>query len=87
MNSRQIERANERIKKLAYIIRHIENAGVIRGGTFITILTKGIPREGLKVSEKDLVGFGDDLNLSTASTIKALQNEIEEIKNYIREHI
>jgi hypothetical protein len=87
MNTKDINRANERIKKLSYILRHIETAGVLSGGTKIQILSKGIPREGKKVSEKDLVYFGDGIDLQKSSVAAALRNEIECIKNYIRENI
>jgi len=86
MNSRALEKANQRIKRLNYIIRHIEKAGIVSRGTNIQILTKGIPNEGKKVSEEDLVFFPEPI-LNHSSVIKALENEIELIKNYIREHI
>lgn len=86
MNSRALEKANQRIKRLNYIIRHIEKAGIVSQGTNIQILTKGIPNKGKKVSEEDLVFFPEPI-LNHSSVIKALENEIELIKNYIREHI
>ena len=87
MNTKDLERANERIKKLSYILRHIKTAGVLKRGTKLQILSKGIPRTGKKVTENDLVYFGDGLSLSKASTISALETEIEAIKSYIRANI
>lgn len=87
MNTRQIEKANERIKKLSYILRHIEKAGSIRRGTKIQILTRGIPSEGKRVTDSDLVCFNENLELSNESVRVAIQTEIETIKRYIREHI
>tara|TARA_B100001093_G_C25972654_1_gene653964 strand:- start:157 stop:420 length:264 start_codon:yes stop_codon:yes gene_type:complete len=87
MNSRDIEKANQRMKRLNYIIRHIERASILYpGGTSIQILTNGIPKEGKKVSEEDLVFFSEQI-LNSSSVIKAIENEIELIKKYIRENI
>ena len=86
MNSRALEKCNERIKRLNYIIKHIEKAGIVSRGTKIQILTVGIPNEGKKVSEENLVFFPEPI-LNPSSVIKALENEIELIKNYIRENI
>ena len=86
MNSRDLEKCNQRIKRLNYIIKHIDSAGIVSRGTKLQILTKGIPNEGKKVSEEDLVFFPEPI-LNHSSVIKALENEVELIKKYIRENI
>lgn len=84
MNSNNLIRITNKIKKLEYIISHLKKQGTFKGN-HLQVISKTIPDKDKKVPPNMFSNW--DIPLTKRATIKALEAEIEACKEDIKEYL